>query len=68
MNLILILKKAKYFAGHSLGEYSALSCAGCLSFSETIQLLKKRGNAMQNAVPKGEGGMIAFLGSTIEEY
>ena len=60
------LSKAKYFAGHSLGEYSALSCAGCLSFSETIQLLKKRGNAMQNAVPKGEGGMIAILGSTIE--
>ena len=60
------LSKAKYFAGHSLGEYSALSCAGCLSFSETIQLLKKRGNAMQNAVPKGEGGMIAVLGSTIE--
>ena len=61
------LSKAKYFAGHSLGEYSALSCAGCLSFSETIQLLKKRGNAMQNAVPKGEGGMIAVLGSTIED-
>ena len=61
------LSKAKYFAGHSLGEYSALSCAGCLSFSETIQLLKKRGNAMQNAVPKGEGGMIAVLGSQIEE-
>ena len=60
------LHKAKYFAGHSLGEYSALSCADSLSFAETIQLLKKRGNAMQNAVPKGEGGMIAVLGSTIE--
>ena len=60
------LHKAKYFAGHSLGEYSALSCANSLSFAETIQLLKKRGNAMQNAVPKGEGGMIAVLGSTIE--
>ena len=59
------LSKAKYFAGHSLGEYSALSCADCLSFSETIQLLNKRGNAMQNAVPKGEGGMIAVLGSTV---
>ena len=59
------LNKAKYFAGHSLGEYSALCCAGCLSFSETIQLLNKRGNAMQNAVPKGEGGMIAILGSTV---
>ena len=60
------LHKAKYFAGHSLGEYSALSCANSLSFAETIKLLKKRGNAMQNAVPKGEGGMIAVLGSTIE--
>ncbi len=60
------LHKAKYFAGHSLGEYSALSCANSLSFAETIQLLEKRGNAMQNAVPKGEGGMIAVLGSTIE--
>ena len=60
------LHKAKYFAGHSLGEYSALSCANSLSFAETIQLLKKRGNAMQNAVPKDEGGMIAVLGSTIE--
>ena len=60
------LHKAKYFAGHSLGEYSALSCANSLNFVETIQLLKKRGNAMQNAVPKGEGGMIAVLGSTTE--
>ena len=62
----LDLNKARYFAGHSLGEYSALSCANSLNFAETIQLLKKRGNAMQNAVPKGEGGMIAVLGSTIE--
>ena len=60
------LSKAKYFAGHSLGEYSALSSAGYLTFSETIKLLRVRGDAMQNAVPKGEGGMIAVLGSTIE--
>ena len=46
------LNKAKYFAGHSLGEYSALSSAGYLSF-ETIKLLRIRGDAMQNAVPKG---------------
>jgi [acyl-carrier-protein] S-malonyltransferase len=59
------LNKAKYFAGHSLGEYSALSSAGYLSFSETIKLLRIRGDAMQNAVPKGEGGMVAVLGSTI---
>ena len=60
------LNKAKFFAGHSLGEYSALSCAGYLSFSDTIKLLRVRGNAMQNAVPKGKGGMVAILGSTVE--
>tara|TARA_B100001057_G_scaffold85407_1_gene81247 strand:+ start:636 stop:1562 length:927 start_codon:yes stop_codon:yes gene_type:complete len=60
------LNKAKYFAGHSLGEYSALSCAGYLSFSETIKILRKRGDAMQNAVPNQEGGMLAVLGSTVE--
>ena len=60
------LNEAKYFAGHSLGEYSALSSAGYLSFSETIKLLRIRGEAMQNAVPKGEGGMIVVLGSTVE--
>tara|TARA_B100000989_G_scaffold156191_1_gene116526 strand:+ start:1550 stop:2476 length:927 start_codon:yes stop_codon:yes gene_type:complete len=59
------LNKADYFAGHSLGEYSALSSAGYLSFSETIRLLRKRGDAMQNAVPNGEGGMVAVLGSNI---
>ena len=60
------LDDAKYFAGHSLGEYSALSSAGYLDFSETIKLLRIRGHAMQNAVPKGEGGMLAVLGSTVE--
>ena len=60
------LHQAKYFAGHSLGEYSALSCAGYLNFPDTIRLLRKRGDAMQNAVPKGEGGMVAVLGSTVE--
>jgi len=61
------LNQAKYFAGHSLGEYSALSCAGYLNFSDTLKLLRLRGDAMQNAVPKGEGGMLAVLGSTIEQ-
>ena len=61
------LKQAKYFAGHSLGEYSALSSAGYLNFSDTIKLLRKRGEAMQNAVPKGEGGMIAVLGTNVEK-
>ena len=56
----------KYFAGHSLGEYSALSSANYLNFSDTIKLLRIRGDAMQNAVPKGEGGMLAVLGSTVE--
>jgi len=60
------LSKAKYFAGHSLGEYSALSCAGYLNFSDTIKILRIRGDAMQNSVPKGEGGMVAVLGSKVE--
>ncbi len=60
------LNKAKYFAGHSLGEYSALSSAGYLNFADTIKLLRIRGDAMQNAVPKGEGGMVAVLGSKID--
>jgi [acyl-carrier-protein] S-malonyltransferase len=60
------LSKAKYFAGHSLGEYSALSCAGYLNFSETIKILRIRGDAMQNSVPKGQGGMVAVLGSKVE--
>ena len=60
------LNKAKYFAGHSLGEYSALSCAGYLNFSDTLKILKIRGDAMQNSVPKGQGGMVAVLGSTVD--
>ncbi len=60
------LDNAKYFAGHSLGEYSALCTANYLGFSDTIKLLKIRGDAMQNAVPKGEGSMLAVLGSKIE--
>ena len=60
------LCKAKYFAGHSLGEYSALACSGYLDFKDTINILKKRGDAMQNSVPEGEGGMTAVLGTTIE--
>jgi len=59
------LSKAKYFAGHSLGEYTALASAEGLSFSETLKILKIRGSAMQTAVPKGEGGMVAVLGSEI---
>ena len=60
------LNKAKYFAGHSLGEYSAISSAGYLNFSDTIKILRTRGDAMQNSVPKGEGGMLAILGSSVD--
>jgi len=61
------LNKANFFAGHSLGEYTALASANVLSFSDTLRILKIRGNAMQSAVPKGEGGMVAVLGSKIEK-
>ena len=60
------LNKAKFFAGHSLGEYTALAAAGSLGFADTLKLLRVRGKAMQEAVPRGEGGMIAVLGSNIE--
>ena len=61
------MSAANYFAGHSLGEYSALACAGSLTFSQTIKLLKKRGLAMQSAVQENQGGMLAVLGSDIEK-
>ena len=59
------LNNAKYFAGHSLGEYSALTASKSISFDQTIKLLNKRGKSMQTAVPKGEGGMKAILGAEI---
>jgi len=61
------LNKAKFFAGHSLGEYSALACAGYIKFSDTLKILKFRGEAMQNSVPKGTGGMIAILATNIKK-
>jgi [acyl-carrier-protein] S-malonyltransferase len=57
----------KYFAGHSLGEYSALLCANSLSFQDSLRLLFERGKSMQEAVPLGKGSMLAILGSKIEE-
>ena len=57
----------KYFAGHSLGEYSALVCSEALKFEDAIYLLYERGKAMQEAVPVGKGKMIAVLGSQINE-
>ena len=61
------LASAKYFAGHSLGEYSALASCGSLDFKDAIKLLNERGKAMQTAVPKGTGGMVAVLGVDIKE-
>ena len=60
------LSDASFFAGHSLGEYSALATAGSLSFSDTLKILKIRGRVMQSSVPKGVGGMVAVLGSEIK--
>ena len=61
------LNKASFFAGHSLGEYSALASVESLSFAGTLKILKIRGRAMQSSVPKGVGGMVAVLGSEIEK-
>ena len=61
------LKNFKFFAGHSLGEYSALVCSNSLRFDDALYLLHERGKAMQEAVPLGEGSMIAVLGTKIEE-
>ena len=60
-------KSTKYFAGHSLGEYSALVCSESLNFNDALFLLYERGKSMQEAVPVGKGSMIAVLGSKIEE-
>ena len=59
--------KINYFAGHSLGEYTALAAAEYINFSDAIKILKVRGKAMQSSVKKGKGGMIAILGSKIED-
>ena len=61
------LKFTKYFAGHSLGEYSALVCSDSLKFNDALYLLFERGKSMQEAVPVGEGSMIAILGMSIEQ-
>ena len=56
-----------YFAGHSLGEYSALVCSESLKFEDALYLLYERGKAMQEAVPVGKGSMLAILGAKIED-
>ena len=60
-------KNFNYFAGHSLGEYSALVCAESLSFNDAVYLLNERGKAMQEAVPVGKGSMLAVLGLKTDE-
>ena len=60
-------KKIHYLAGHSLGEYTALTCSNSLTFEQGLILLKYRGEAMQSAVPLGEGGMLAVLGVETDE-
>jgi len=62
-----VAKHACLVAGHSLGEYSALCAAGAFTLADTARLLKTRGQAMQSAVPVGEGGMTALIGADIEQ-
>ena len=61
-----LARHARLVAGHSLGEYSALCAAGAFSLADTARLLKIRGQAMQSAVPVGEGAMTALIGADIE--
>ena len=60
------LDEFRYFAGHSLGEYTALVCSNSLQFNDALKLLHERGKAMQEAVPVGKGKMIAVLGTEID--
>lgn len=64
---VRLSEKADYVAGHSLGEYSALCAAGAFDLATTARLLKLRGQAMQAAVPVGEGAMAALLGADLEK-
>ncbi|MEX2010087.1 MAG: ACP S-malonyltransferase, partial [Dongiaceae bacterium] len=62
----ILAERAAFVAGHSLGEYSALAAAGALRLADTARLLKRRGQAMQQAVPVGAGAMAALLGLDLE--
>ncbi len=62
-----LARDAKFVAGHSLGEYSALAAAGAFTISDAARLLRIRGNAMQKAVPVGQGAMAALLGLSFED-
>ena len=63
----LDLKNSKFYAGHSLGEYTALVCSGSLTLETAAYLLYERGKSMQDSVPNGEGAMIAVLGMSVED-
>jgi len=63
---VVLAEHAAYVAGHSLGEYSALTAAGALSVADAARLLRLRGSAMQEAVPVGVGAMAALLGMDFE--
>ena len=63
----LNLNSARFFAGHSLGEYTALVCAGSLTLERAVYLLHERGKSMQKAVPSGQGAMMAILGMSIDD-
>jgi len=62
-----LCRDAAYVAGHSLGEYSALAAAGAVGVSDAARLLRIRGQAMQQAVPVGEGAMAALIGLDVEQ-
>ena len=61
-------KSTKFFAGHSLGEYTALVCSGSLTLERAAYLLHERGKSMQEAVPAGKGAMLAVLGMNIKSF
>lgn len=63
----ITVDQAKFVAGHSLGEYTALCASGAISLEDTARLLRIRGNAMQSAVPAGKGAMAALLGASFEQ-
>ena len=66
-NFNLNLNNAQFFAGHSLGEYTALVCSGSLTIEKAAYLLHERGKAMQASVPSGKGSMSAVIGMTLDE-
>ena len=63
---IRLPEKGRFVAGHSMGEYSALGATGALSVADAVRLVKRRGRAMQEAVPVGEGAMAALIGLDLE--